>query len=173
MSNKIKLGCACLLIIIYVLAGCATEKRIEKKADKSTSYLLKNGRLASVCSLYYPAKDTTIVKDSLHFDTLYVEGEDVYLRDTITIAGQPVFVSKKCPPNTIITKYIRKDSLIIRRDYAAEKALESRIRTHENDYAVLSADNERLKAGRNWWRIACLITWAVCAVFIGFKLFKR
>jgi hypothetical protein len=155
------------LIVITFLAlgfcGCSASKKAHSYFNEHPEEFAKD------CADAYPVKDSIIVRDSTSYDTLYVDNE-VVLRDTVTrtIEGktQVFYREKKCPPHEVITKTVRKDSIIIRRDTAKETAL-------KQDFDAEKLRSEKYKDKFNWWRISCLITWLLAAIYIAARIFSN
>lgn len=145
---------AALLVIVLVLSSCMTPK-------KAVDYLKKKDLLADTCAANFPVQDTTIVKDSIHFDTLYLELEPEILRDSFFIMGDTIVreITKKCPEIKTIVKTIKHDSIIIRRDRAFEAVQDKALRSSQIENQKLTADKEKLQGKvtkKNkiiWWLI--------------------
>jgi uncharacterized lipoprotein YehR (DUF1307 family) len=107
------------IILALWLCGCSHEKQAQKFFAEHPD------KLADKCAAIFPVHDSTIVRDSVRFDTLYMEGVPVILRDSFYIKGDTIIkqVIKQCPQSQIITKYVNRDSIIYRRDGAAEAVL--------------------------------------------------
>lgn len=150
------------LILALVLVSCNPSKKAHRFASSNPN------EFADFCAQNFPVHDSTFIKDSVHFDTLYLENQPViettYLRDT-------VFKTVYYPGSTqVITKYVKRDSIIIRRDYAAEKSLEIKRDALIINNKDLIAQRDGYKGKYNWWKLVCLITWAVILVFIVGKI---
>lgn len=135
---------------------------------------------ALYCAIRFPVKDQVIVRDSVHFDTLFSAGDTVQVAAPCPDGIDTVLVRAACPPVRTITKIINHDSLIIRRDFAAETVLQNNITScyktiteREDQIRKLSADLSKAKKQRNWWMIACLITWGMIAGGIALKVMKK
>lgn len=104
------------IIIILLLTSCVSSKKVHKYLDKHPE------EAAQFCAEAFPVKDTVIVRDSIRFDTLYLETEPEIIRDSFWLKGDTIIrqVTKNCPPHQVVTKTVTKDSLIIRRDRAYE-----------------------------------------------------
>lgn len=155
------------IILLFVLVELLSSCNVSKKAH---SFANSNPReFADFCVTNFPAKDSTFVKDSTFYDTVFLEKppviETTYLNDT-------VFKTVYFPGSTqFITKTVRKDSVIIRVDQAAVQAQVNRV----NDLIVnnkdLVGERDKYKDKFNWWRWACLITWAAIIVVVVGKLY--
>jgi hypothetical protein len=164
-----------LLFSLLSLASCVTQKKVERFLDNHQEVLAKE------CAENFAPKDSIIVKDSVHFDTLYQEG--LVIVDTFRIGADTIYRNTQCPKTQIITKVIRHDSVIYQRDRAAEYVLQDRI-NKLNDYtAELNATNERLRGDndelkgevkearhqRNKWRV---YFFTLLAVAVGWQFRK-
>lgn len=157
------------LLILLLFASCNVEKRTQKKV----AWLIAHDKLDDVCARVYPVRDSIVVKDSVSFDTLYLENE-VYLRDTVFREGQTIYREKKCPPVTVVTKTVTKDSIIYRRNTAEEERLKGEILIKENNLIVKdeTINKQQAKIDKNdWWKTACLITWFTMLLGFVFRFF--
>jgi len=153
-----------ILILLVLLAGCSVEKRAQKKV----AWLLAKDVMDDACARLYPVRDSVVVRDSLHFDTLYVENE-TYIRDTVVREGQTVYIEKKCPPHQVITKTVTRDSFIYRTNTADVERLKGEVlavqkQLVEKDGIIINQQKNLDKD--NWWKVACIVTW--CGVLLGF-----
>ena len=112
-----------IIVSLFLLFGCSSERKISKAVDT----LKKYDRLDDTCAENYPVIDKIVVKSDTTWDTIYVEPPTVY--DTVYKEGEVIVLEDKtiCPPAKIITRTIRKDSLIMRRDVAYEAVLSDSI----------------------------------------------
>lgn len=151
-----------LLLICLVLLACNPVKKALKVARQNPN------EFAGFCAEIFPVGELVTVKDSTRFDTLYLQSEPV--TEYVT-RNDTVYKTVRSPGTTyFITKTVTKDSLIIRRDRAAEKALEvQRDNLIVNNKDVIG-QRDAFKKGRNWWRIACLITWGILGIGLVLKL---
>lgn len=154
------------ILIIFLLSGCLSQKKVQR-------YLNENPQTAAeYCAEEFPVKDSVYVKDTVVlYDTLYLQGVPLY--DTLTIKGETIIIERVCPPTKVITKTVRVDSIIIRRDIAQETSLRLTIKT-------LSSSNELLLSERNtykekattrglylWGLIALLGLWVLRKPLLG------
>ncbi len=165
-----KLIClAILLLFVVLLFSCSTEK----KAAKKVSWLLAHDLMDDNCARLYPNKDSVIVLDSTTTDTLFKEGEAFY--DTIRLTNDSViYVHHKCPPSQTITKVVRRDSTIYRTNGAEVARLTAIIQ--QKDRQIKEKDDivikQQKKIDKNdWWKIACLATWALIVLGGVFRFF--
>ena len=155
-----------VITIAILLASCSVERKIERAVET----LKKHDVLAEVCADEYPVKDSVITRDSISYDTTVVQ-ETVTIRDTITVGGQTVYVTKQCPPHQVITKTEWKERTVWKENTARVSALQGRINAYEKKLTAITADRDKMKEGRNWWRWACLITWVIVAGYIALRIF--
>lgn len=97
----------CLLVIAVMmfiawLVSCNPQRQAQKYYDKNPV------ELAKVCADKFPHQETITVKDSLHFDTLYIPQEYI-VYDTVYIEGKPILIRRECPPAKIITKTVTRE----------------------------------------------------------------
>lgn len=156
------------ILICTLLTACATQRNAEKY------YAIHPEKLAEQCTDKFPVKDSVVVIDIVHFDTLFIAGEPVILKDSFYIKGDTIVkqVTKECPKVQTITKTVTHDSIIYRRDMAMEYMLNSKIEEQGKQITELQTVLKQSNEGRSRWRLWCLITWGICAVFIGFKIVK-
>lgn len=126
------------ILIIFLLSGCLSQKKVQR-------YLNENPQTAAeYCAEEFPVKDSVYVKDTVVlYDTLYLQGVPLY--DTLTIKGETIIIKRVCPPTKVITKTVRVDSIIIRRDIAQETSLRLTVK-------ILSSSNELLLSERNTYK---------------------
>lgn len=110
MKNALLLALLSVLLMGFVVGciGCSTEKKIQK----AKQLLEDSGELAGFCADAYPVKDSVVVKDSVHFDTLYY-GE-VFI-DTVT-KNDTVRITKTVPQ--IVTKTVTQVKEVFRENTA-------------------------------------------------------
>jgi hypothetical protein len=95
------------IFFLLVLIGCTTQK-------KATNYFNNHpDQLAPICADKFPVKDSLVTRDSVRFDTLFIEGDPVVLKDSFYIKGDTVVkqVTKECPKVQTIVKTVIKDSI--------------------------------------------------------------
>lgn len=140
------------IICVMLLLSCTT-------ARKATDYMKKHPDIGSeYCKDAFPVLDSVIVRDSISFDTLYLEPLPEIIRDSFYIQGDTIIrtVTKQCPPHQTITKTVRHDSIIIRRDRAFEYVQSDTIKNQAYTIREQAADLNRVKHGRNLWRIIAI-----------------
>jgi hypothetical protein len=107
------------IFFLLVLIGCTTQK-------KATNYFNNHpDQLAPICADKFPVKDSLVTRDSVRFDTLFIEGDPVVLKDSFYIKGDTVVkvVTKECPKVQTIFKTVIRDSIHYVRDRAFEATL--------------------------------------------------
>jgi hypothetical protein len=166
---NVLLWCAFLFIVVWA-TSCATQKNAEKWANK------KPVKAAAWATKKWPPFEwTRTIRDTL-IDS--VDNPVPYpVIDSIFIEGKPYPVHIKCPPSQTITKYIKEKVETRVRDSAATIAMQGQldvangvIQAQEKEIAVLSDKLKDAKEGRSIWRLYCLITWAIVALYIILKL---
>jgi hypothetical protein len=165
-----------ILFTALFLFSCNTEKQLQKKEKKYVSWLLANDKMADNCAELFPNVAGYEVRDSIYFDTLYLQS----LPDTILSKpdSDTVYVIKtRIQP---IIKTVQRDSIITIPNTAAERAWEIKYNKLLELYTTtIKAKDEqitKLQASQdkdNWWKIACIITWAVIGLGIGLKFLVK
>jgi hypothetical protein len=155
-------------LVLFLLFSCSTEK----KAQRKVAWLLSKDLMDDNCSRLYPNHDSVI--NSIHFDTLYVDGEPVILRDTVFQKGDTIIkvITKQCPPERIITKY--HDSIIYRTNTAEVERMKRELLYLQNQIKakddIIIKQQEKIDKN-DWWKMAALITWFTILLGIVFRLF--
>lgn len=173
---KIKLLLGFILVwLLAYLCSCSVERRAQKK----TAWLLSKDLLDDICARQFPNHDSIVVKDSVRFDTLYVEGEEIIIQDTIYKKGDTILriLDKKCPRCPVLVKTVRKDSIIYRSNTSEIERLkgeilvkETQLKEKDNLINVIQGKVEK----NRFWLIACLITWTLLVLYIVLRIkFKR
>lgn len=120
-----------LFALLAVLCSCNPAKRVAKVFDK---YPVEAARESAK---RFPVSDTvTIQKDSVYFDTLYLP-EAVVFTDTVFMDGELKVITRECPKNSVVTKYVNTDRFLYVRDRAYE-------RTQSDSIQKLQRDNNKL-----------------------------
>jgi len=170
------------LALVFTLGSCHTEQRSMRKAQE---YLFKHPEYsAGYCAEQYPVKDSIITKDSITYDTLYVQADPSIDPVPMNPGDNPpqfeVVPNKEPPVIKYILKTIRKDSIIYRRDGAEERRLQLSLQACQGNNNNLVNKNDELqqlvnewkgKAKTRWWWIALLIGGAVA--YTGIKLSNK
>jgi hypothetical protein len=125
-----------LFITITFLYSCDTTKQAAKKEKKYVSWLLANDKMADNCAELFPNIEGYDVRDSTHFDTLYLEN----LPDTIW-TPDTMFVYH--PPKT---KYIKETKYITETRTVTNTAP---LRDLEAKYKKLLADHIALMKAKD------------------------
>jgi hypothetical protein len=153
------------IIIAFVLFGCS----VDKKAQKKASWLIAHDELGKFCNLLYPPKpDSIVVKDSVWRDT--IQGQDVYVHDTIPCKDSIIYRHLKCPPCNPIIQHERHDSIVYRDKNPNERAAyEAQLRG--KDGQIKAKDDIIIKQqvkidSMDKWRLWCIITWSL--IVLGF-----
>lgn len=99
-----------LLLLVGLVESCITAERCAERFPGST-------RTETIF------RDTVIITNSQHFDTLFRFSSDtIFLKDektkievkVIRIKGDSIFIQSKCPPDTIMVEKIRTETTIER-----------------------------------------------------------
>ena len=120
-----------------MMLGAITSCNPQRKINKAKSLLNEHpDEAAKYCAEKFPVKDSVYVRDSIHFDTLYLENEAEPIVSYETIRDT-VYKTVKMPGTTyFVTKTVTKDSIVIRRDIAKETSLQNQV----NDLIVVNKD---------------------------------
>lgn len=174
-ENKIKwilLGFLIIWGILLLLTSCS----VERKTQRKTAWLISHDLLDDVCSRNFPVRDSVVTKDSVRFDTLYLDSEAEILHDTVVSQGDTVFriIEKKCPPQIVLTKFVKRDSIIYRTNTAEVERLKGVIL--DKDKQIKAKDdiiiNQQEKIDKNdWWKMAFLILAFVNVLGFVFRFF--
>ena len=151
------------LFLLLFLFSCNTQKRAMKYLDENPF------KAAEYCAEKFPVKDTSYILDSvLLFDTLYLENT---IYDTLQIKGESIIIERSLPTKTI-TKTIRRDSIILRRDRAFEKYQEGVIADLNFKNKTMTSENVILqeKATKRGWTMWGLLI--IIGLFVGLKIRK-
>lgn len=133
------------LLIVILFIGCNPVKKALKVAEDNPA------DFAKFCADAFPVKDTVITKDSIWYDTIYLENE-VDPIVTVETIRDTVYKTIKLPGTTyFVTKTVTKDSLVIRRDIAKETTLQQKV----DDLIIVNADcigdRDKARQKRDWW----------------------
>lgn len=155
--------------LVLLLAGCVNSK-------KATRYMNEHkDKLAELCAENFPAKDSIIVRDSIRLDTIYEDGEIVQ----VWVPSNPdtILVKAQCPPHKLITRTVRRDSIIIRVDRAKETMLINNANQLNEALIKVTSQRDELKARVKgkvllpwWWLLIAgigLAGWAYYRIKAG------
>lgn len=110
ISLRKKMTMILLLLLLGIAESCITAEKCAERFPGST-------RTETIF------RDTIIVTNSQHFDTLFRFSTDtIFLKDektkievkVIRIKGDSIFIQSKCPPDTIVVEKIRTETTIER-----------------------------------------------------------
>jgi hypothetical protein len=164
-----------VIIILLIFSSCSVEQR----SKKAVNYLLTHDKLAAVCARVYPIHDSVTVKDSTHFDTLYVENNPIIKTDTV-YKNDTVFITQsvKCPPEKVITKTVHDSVLTYRTNTAEVERLKGELL--DKDKVIKAKDDVVLKQqvkieALDKWKIYFIILCSlnVLAFVVRFFVIKR
>ncbi len=120
-----------LAALSMLIGACNPQRKIHKAKSVLNEY---PDEAAKYCAEKFPVKDSVYVRDSVRFDTLYLQGDPVIEYQTI---NDTVYKTITVPGTTyFVTKTVTKDSIIIRRDSAGFTALRNQL----NDLIVVNKD---------------------------------
>jgi hypothetical protein len=151
-------------LLCLVLFSCTTER-------KATGYFREHPeKLAPICAEEFPVKDSLVVKDSVRFDTLWIEGEPVILKDSFYIKGDTIVkvITKECPKVSTVIKTVTRDSIHYVENTARVVMLQNQIKSSQLENQKLQAQIALLQGkvkGKNkviWWLavfVAILTAW--------------
>jgi len=141
------------IVFCFALFGCNPVKKATRTFDDHPA------AAAGYCSDRFPLKDSVTVRDSISFDTLYIQNGN-YVNDTVFIRGDTIVHEKACPPAKTIIKTVRRDSIIYRENPARVSALTKHLFDSTNKLASVSNQLQDLKRhwrgkiGIPWWWFA-------------------
>ena len=130
-----------------------------KKLLRSLTVLLLSSTLfagckttnwAQECAERFPPRVHTVVKETVKFDTLTVQGEALTIRDTVPCPDGtkvPVQYTRPCPPVKVVTQTITKDSIVQVENTAQVNALLDKTGEQANEILLLQ---ERARQRRKW-----------------------
>lgn len=156
-----------LLLISVVFLSCNPVKKAIKTFNENPE------AAAQYCSEHFPVEDIRIITDTVEKIDTVVEGKFIVVPcDTVTLTAT-------CPPTKVINRTITIHDTIIKRDQAKEITLVNTVNQRDKtigEQAVtinrVQGEFDDMKDKRNWWRIACIITWVVMGGGIILKLKK-
>ncbi len=163
-----------LFLLLIMFAGCNPQRKI----DKAKLRLDSSGQAAAYCALRFPVKDSIIIRDSVHFDTLY-QGETFF--DTVTvIKSDTVFktIVKTLPAQVItktqvVTKEVWRENTAkyeaLKTEYDKCKAEGGKLR---QESAQKSAKITQIKNQRSTAYLLCLLLLVVLFRKPLFKLIR-
>ncbi len=152
---------AMVIMSTMLIVGCLSSCNPQRKIQKAEQVLKDADALAKICADEFPIKTEYIKgKDSISFDTLYVDGiinDTTILVDTVTKLVTKV-VTKSLPAK-IITKTIRIVDTIREENPATIKVLKDEIVVYKIRNGVLEADRDNWKVKakqRLWWLLIAI-----------------
>lgn len=171
------------IALAFALGSCHSE---QKALRKTQEYLFSHPDFsAGYCAEQYPVKDSIITRDSVRYDTLYVQWPEEPGDSTTPFEvspEQPTAISPSGGGGKVITRYItktiRKDSIIYKRDMAEERRLNLSLQACQGNNNNLINKNDGLqqqlnewkgKAKARWWWIITIIAAGATYTVIKFK----
>jgi len=148
-------------VVLFVgLLGC---NKAQRQLERTQEYLFKHPEFSTgYCAEQFPDKpDSVIVKtdtvteiivmDSLVFNT------DTLIKDSINVR----YITK------VVTKTIRKDSIIYRENRAEQERLQLALLASQRNVSDLIAKNAQLEKELAEWKRRAKNRWLWLALFIG------
>ena len=154
-----------IMIIFYVALGCSVEKRIHK----AETLLSEKNKLAEICAVRFPLKDSIAYRDSIKFDTLY---EGIYSVDTV-YDNDTVKVYLTLPAK-VVTKEVVKYRDIYRENTSKivdcqkkSGELVNKVIYNEREIEKLRSELSKSQAlaKQRWWFLWILVVLAVAIIF--------
>jgi hypothetical protein len=155
-----------VLFIIYSLTSCQTAKNLPRHNDKFPL------AAAQYAHKKFPPIESHTVDTLTNSDTLYQPGpaiDTTVFCDTLYAVKT---VSVKCPPSPHIRDTVRIYATNWMLDGAATQELELKLETVNRKLETANAKLQTQNSKLNWWKVACIITWCIIAVFLSFRLKK-
>ena len=147
---------AMVIMSTMLIVGCLSSCNPQRKIQKAEQVLKDADALAKICADEFPIKTEYIKgKDSISFDTLYVDGiinDTTILVDTVTKLVTKV-VTKSLPAK-VITKTIRVTDTVIKENTARIEDFRIQLRNKDIENGILKADRDNWKVKakqRLWW----------------------
>lgn len=165
-ASKNKLPYASILMIIfYVALGC----NVEKKIQKAELLLAEKGKLAEICAVRFPPRDSIVYRDTVKYDTLY---EGIYSVDTV-YDNDTVKVILTLPAK-VITKEVIKYRDVYREN--TSKLVDCQKKNEELVKNLVKFEEERTKllaevgswksvAKQRWWFLWILLVISLAIIF--------
>ena len=162
-----------------LLAGCYNERKAQKQFVKAVGNYPKIA--SDYCGSQYPCVDSIVKGDSVvHWDSLWVQGDTVYLPTTYDLSdwqdkviGHDTLIwYKVCPPSKIITKTITITDTIKQTDKAALKSCEidrSSLISQLNKKTI-ELDSFKKKAKTRGWVMWGLVVFIITVVSLNVYL---
>jgi hypothetical protein len=149
-----------VIVMALVLVSCASQRD-----------------LAQECAEKYPPKDSTIIKERVVTDSVYIKGDTVevdcppvVVTDPATgvVTITPIKKKTKCPDKNIEYKYVVKDTVVYRENTAKVIHLESVI----NDQVITIAKLAEEADAKDRWKVRFFVLLFI-TLGLGYLRFKR
>ena len=134
------------IAVVFMLIGfmsCNPVKKAQRIMDSNPA------KSAEYCAVRFPSKDSIVIRDSVHFDTLY--NEYVYI-DSIEVKGDSVFVYKVKEVPKLVTKTVTKVREVYRENTAKLRVCEDEKAVLATKAANLFTQKEAAEAEADKWR---------------------
>lgn len=130
-----------IILTTIIFAGCMT-------TQKAKNFLEKEGALDSICMEEYKPVDSIVIRDSISFDTLFLE--TVGQTDTVT-KNDTVYITKTLPAK-VITKTVTHTKEVFTENTARVKYLENRLSEASQYASFLEGRNKFLEERGDDWK---------------------
>lgn len=156
------------LLIILLLTGCYNQRKASQQFSRAVTFDQKIG--SDYCASTFPSISTTVHDTTITTDSIYIEGAErldtVMSHDTLRITRTITL------PSQVVTHTVHIIDTVRVENTAALKSCQI-----DNSRLIAQADKitddrDRLKGGRNNWRLIALISLGVNALGVYLKMRK-
>lgn len=152
------------LLVALIFISCSPQQRVTKLAIRYPD------KFANPCATLYPVREKENVKE------VFVKGETQYQFDTVTIDCDTVY-SNKVVRVPVKVASVRVDTFTREltktvENTAAISAAQQETKREQDRAAKAEAMADRIKDGRNTWRIISIVCLALILGGIAFKIAK-
>lgn len=146
------------LLLILFFASCMT-------TQKATSYLEDKGELPKICADKFPPKDSIVIRDSIHTDTVY-QGESFFdtvytvTTDTVTRTITKVLPAKVITKTNVQTKEVFRENTarVVQLQGDVSNCIEELNKKNKQITELTEQGNGwKKKAKQRWWIIIALV----------------
>jgi hypothetical protein len=150
--------------LVVLETGCQTAKNLPRHNDRFPIAAAEYARKK------FPVKESHTIDTLRTSDTTYMEGATV---DT-TVFCDTLFVTKtvfiKCPPAIHIRDTVTLTATNWMIDGAAAAEAELKLEAATKELKAINSKFITLNSKLTWWKIACIITWSIVALFLALYL---
>lgn len=140
--------------LLFLLTGCYSSQKARKQFGRATVTYPEIP--AEYCARTYPPKDTIIQgKDIVKTDTLWGEGETVFIRDTIRNRDTVFIKTVERLPGQVITRTVFRTDTVYQENRAALDL------ANINLTRSLALSDEKTKLADKWRKIAKKRFWII------------